>query len=109
MNLIEKLSNFPLPTIVGLGILLTLQLILMVWALIRLVSDKRSRVVGLPRYIWGLIIVFGEIFGPLIFLVLHIREGRQLEEQRKHLANQALNRSGSSVCISSAIDGLYKK
>ncbi|MDY6825976.1 MAG: PLD nuclease N-terminal domain-containing protein [Bacillota bacterium] len=46
---------------------LVLQILLMVWAIIDLI--RRREVKGLPRWAWILIIVFINIFGPIIYLV----------------------------------------
>lgn len=46
--------------------LLVLQILLMVWALVDLI--RRRKVKGLPRWAWVLIIIFVNIFGPIIYL-----------------------------------------
>ncbi|OPL10780.1 MAG: hypothetical protein AVO34_09760 [Firmicutes bacterium ML8_F2] len=47
--------------------LLVLQILLMVWALVDLIRHKELK--GFPRWAWVLIIVFINIFGPIIYLV----------------------------------------
>lgn len=47
--------------------LLVLQILLMVWALVDLI--RRKKVKGLPRWVWVLIIIFVNLFGPIIYLV----------------------------------------
>ena len=47
--------------------ILLIQLGLQIWALVDLI--RRPRVQGLPRLVWGLIIVFGQIIRPVIYLL----------------------------------------
>lgn len=47
--------------------LLVLQLLLFLWAIIDLI--RRRRVKALPRWGWALLIIFVNIFGPIIYLV----------------------------------------
>ncbi len=47
--------------------LLVLQVLLMVWALIDLI--RRREVKGLPKWAWALIIIFINLFGPIIYFV----------------------------------------
>jgi hypothetical protein len=47
--------------------LVVIQLALMLYALIDLV--RRERVKHLPKWLWLLIILLGELIGPLIYLV----------------------------------------
>ena len=42
------------------------QLILMVFCLVVL---KRDQVNALPKWVWAIIIIFGELIGPIIFLI----------------------------------------
>jgi hypothetical protein len=46
--------------------LIVVQLVLMVVCLIDL--SKRARVRGLPKWAWAIIIVLGELLGPIIYL-----------------------------------------
>jgi DMSO reductase anchor subunit len=61
---IQQLIRF-LPFIVPLVLL---QLILMVVALVDL--SKRERVHWLPKWLWAIIIIVGELIGPIIYLVV---------------------------------------
>ncbi len=54
-----------LPFIIPLVIL---QLILIVIALVDL--SKREKVRGLPKWAWVIIIVIGELLGPIIYLLV---------------------------------------
>ncbi len=54
-----------LPFIIPLVIL---QLILMIIALVDL--SKREKVRGLPKWAWVIIIVIGELLGPIIYLLV---------------------------------------
>jgi hypothetical protein len=59
----EKFIQF-LPFIIPLVLL---QLILMVVALVDL--SKREKVRGLPKWAWAIIIILGELIGPIIYLI----------------------------------------
>lgn len=61
---LEKFIQF-LPFIIPLVVL---QLILMIIALLDL--SKREKVKWLPKWLWTIIIIFGELVGPIIYLVL---------------------------------------
>lgn len=52
--------------------LIIIQLGLMIFSIYRLTKDK---VRFLPKWVWLIIIVFGEILGPLMFLII----GREKE------------------------------
>jgi hypothetical protein len=45
---------------------LVLQLVLMVWALIDLARRERTR--G-PKWLWAIIIVLGELIGPVVYFL----------------------------------------
>lgn len=102
------MHNLPLPALVGLGTLFVTQLVLMIWALVRLVNDKRERVAGLPRLAWGFIIVLGEIIGSTIFLVMHIKEKRAIAQQQEYQRTQAPNPSPAKS-TASVISDLYQE
>jgi hypothetical protein len=46
--------------------LVVIQLVLMIVCLIDL--SKRTKVRGLPKWAWAIIIVLGELLGPIIYL-----------------------------------------
>ena len=46
---------------------IVLQLALMVFCLLRLRKDK---VKYLPKWAWALIIIFGELLGPIVYLLI---------------------------------------
>ena len=48
--------------------IVVIQLGLMLFALIDLV--RRERVKHLPKWLWALIILFGQLIGPLVYLIL---------------------------------------
>jgi 4-amino-4-deoxy-L-arabinose transferase-like glycosyltransferase len=48
--------------------LVLLQLILMIIALVDL--SKRERVRWLPKWLWAIIIILGELLGPILYFVL---------------------------------------
>lgn len=47
--------------------ILVLQLLLLIWAIIDLV--RRRTVKALPKWAWALIIIFVNLFGPIIYFV----------------------------------------
>ncbi len=61
-NILQTLVNL-LPLIIPL---LLLQLILMVVALVDLIRREKTR--G-PKWLWAIIIIFGELLGPIIYLI----------------------------------------
>ncbi len=63
-NPAEQLSSI-LPFIIPI---ILLQLILMVVALVDL--SKRERVRWLPKWGWALIIILGELLGPIVYFIL---------------------------------------
>jgi len=60
---LQQILKF-LPLIIPLVIL---QLILMVVALLDL--SKREKVRWLPKWLWAIIIILGELIGPIVYLV----------------------------------------
>jgi hypothetical protein len=52
--------------------ILILQLGLMVFCLVDL--SKREHTRGVPKWMWALIIILGEMVGPIIYLLLGRRE-----------------------------------
>lgn len=64
----EKIST-PLQQVLPFIIpLLLLQLILVVVALVDL--SKREKVRWLPKWLWAIIIIVGELLGPILYFVL---------------------------------------
>ncbi len=61
---LQQLTRF-LPFIIPLVIL---QLILMIVALIDL--SKREKIRWLPKWVWAIIIILGELVGPIVYLVV---------------------------------------
>jgi drug/metabolite transporter (DMT)-like permease len=59
----DKIVQF-LPYIIPL---LILQLILLIVALVDLIKRERTR--G-PKWLWAILIVFGELIGPILYLVI---------------------------------------
>ena len=60
-------STFDIMSILPLLIpLIVIQLVLMIVCLIDL--SKRAKVRGLPKWAWAIIIVLGELLGPIIYL-----------------------------------------
>ncbi|MDO5035199.1 MAG: hypothetical protein Q4E01_07445, partial [Actinomycetaceae bacterium] len=101
-------SAMPLIALIIIGVLALVQLGLMIWALVRLVGDKRYRVAGLPRLVWGVIIVLGELIGPIVFLILHSRELHDLAAQEHFARMNASAQRSESRDASSVIENLYE-
>ena len=62
-------KTFDIMTILPLIIpLVILQLVLMIYCLVDL--SRRSTVKSLPKWGWALIIILGEFFGPIVYLLI---------------------------------------
>jgi len=64
----DKLLALPTFALVGLGVLVVVQLCLQVYSIVDLVRRPAERLT-LPKWAWALIVVLGEILGPIIYLV----------------------------------------
>jgi hypothetical protein len=64
MTPLEKLLQY-LPYIIPVVLL---QLILMIVALIDLIRREKTRF--LPKWVWAIVIILGELLGPIVYLVL---------------------------------------
>ena len=60
---LEKVMEL-LPLIIPLVLL---QLTLMIVALVDLTRREKTR--GLPKWAWGLVIVLGELIGPIVYFI----------------------------------------
>ena len=63
MTPLQKLVEY-LPFIIPVFLL---QLILMIVALVDLIRREKTR--GLPKWAWAIIIILGELLGPIIYLI----------------------------------------
>lgn len=63
MTIVQEVTDL----LVVLWPLLLLQFLLFLWAIIDLI--RRRSVKALPKWAWALIIIFVNIFGPIIYLV----------------------------------------
>jgi len=62
------LDQIPTPALLGVGALIALQLALQVIALVQLVRTPAERVtIGGRKWVWALIILLGEIVGPIVW------------------------------------------
>ena len=68
MNAKPDLSSLPPVVLALLGALVLVQLALQVWAIVDLVRRSQDRLT-LPKWLWAVIIVFGELLGPIIYFV----------------------------------------
>jgi hypothetical protein len=64
----ERLLALPTPLLAAIGVLVLVQLSLQVYALVDVA--RRERVAALPKWGWVLVIVLGEILGPILYLAL---------------------------------------
>jgi hypothetical protein len=55
------------PILLSFWPVILLQFLLMIWALVDLL--RRKNIKHLPKWAWALIIVFINLFGPIIYLV----------------------------------------
>ncbi|MBV7302203.1 hypothetical protein [Corynebacterium sp. TAE3-ERU2] len=109
MNTFDAVQDLPTYLLVLLALLIVCQLGAMAWALLRLWKDKRERIAGLPRSIWTAIILMGQLLGPVVFLIMHIREERAMAEQKRFHRAQKQQPRGRGTDVSSVIDGMYKE
>ena len=64
----DKILALPMPALVAIGVLIVVQLTMQVLALIDAAKRPASGLT-LPRWGWVVIIVFGEILGPIVYWV----------------------------------------
>ncbi|WP_288767219.1 PLD nuclease N-terminal domain-containing protein [uncultured Varibaculum sp.] len=107
MNPIDKLLDLPTPALIGVCILIGVQLVAVVWSLICLLRDKRAHIAGLNRLVWLLVILFGQVIGPIVFLIMYFHEQRQLKVQREY--EQKATAKHHQVDASSVVSKLYPK
>ena len=65
----DALTDLPTAARVLLGIALLAQLALMIWALVDVIKRPDDRIRG-PKWVWVIIIVFGELIGPIVYLAV---------------------------------------
>jgi len=68
-GIVASLEDLGTTTLVAIGILVVVQLTLVVLALVSLVRRPASAVRG-PKWLWVLIIVFGELVGPIVYFAV---------------------------------------
>ena len=64
----EKLRDLPTGLLIALGALVLVQLSLQVWGLLDL--SRREVVPGGRRWVWALVILFGNLLGAIVYLVV---------------------------------------
>ncbi|MBK7721211.1 MAG: PLDc_N domain-containing protein [Austwickia sp.] len=81
-------------------LLLAVQLTFMTIALVRLTRTPDDRLALLPRWGWALVIVFGQLVGPIVFLAAGRRpaRGQDVEQATPTRSDGAVTR---------AVDVLY--
>jgi hypothetical protein len=68
VNTTAAIDALPIAALAGIGILIAIQLALQVIAIIQLVRTPAERVrIGGRKWVWALIILLGEIVGPLVW------------------------------------------
>ena len=65
----DSLTDLPTAVLVLLGIALLAQLALMIWALVDVIKRPDDRIRG-AKWLWVIIIVFGELIGPIVYLAV---------------------------------------
>jgi len=65
----EELTSVPTWLWVVLGVAVVLQLSLMIWALVDVIKRPAARIRG-PKWLWVIIIIFGQLVGPIVYLVV---------------------------------------
>lgn len=71
MNNQLDLSAIPVAAIVAVVVLVLVQLSLQIAAIVSLVRTPQTRVtIGGRKWVWALIIILGEIVGPILWFVL---------------------------------------
>lgn len=93
----KDLLALPVPALFALGVLLVVQLVLQVYAIVDLVKRSADRLT-LPKWAWVAIIVFGEILGPIVYLVA----GR-----KPALATDVASQRPVAARAANAADSLY--
>jgi len=64
------LADLPTNVLIAVGVLVAVQLTLQIIALVSLVKTPAERVtIGGKKWIWAVIIILGEIIGPIIWFV----------------------------------------
>jgi hypothetical protein len=64
MTPLDKIIQY-LPYIIPIVLL---QLVLMIVALVDLIRREKTRLI--PKWAWAIVIVFGELIGPIVYLIL---------------------------------------
>lgn len=114
MSGIEKLQALPVATQVTIGVLLLVQIALMITALVVLARTQQP-VKGLPRGVWLVVILLGQLLGPIIFLALAYlhNTGINAKKERNELAAVAPSTKEApaddqrKANVSTTIDHLY--
>lgn len=70
MNTQLQLSELPPVALVAIGLLTLVQIGLQVAALIDLVRRPEERVVSGKKWLWALLIVFGQIIGSILYFAI---------------------------------------
>lgn len=84
---VENLEGLGTTTLVLLGVLIVVQLTLMVLALVSLVRRSATAVRG-PKWLWAVVIVFGEIVGPIVYFAV-ARAPEQVDVARSDVSTTA--------------------
>ena len=65
----DALTALPGWVLALIALVLVVQLSLMIWALVDISRRPVARLRG-PRWLWVVVIIFGELIGPIIYLVV---------------------------------------
>ncbi len=94
-----NLGGLGTTTLVAIGILVAAQLTLMVLALVSLVRRPATAVRG-PKWLWAIIIVFGELVGPIVYFAV-----ARAPEQVDVVRSQAAPASGPADSVADVLYG----
>ncbi len=98
-------SDLSTPLQLGIGALAALQVLLWIISLVVLARMGAGKIVGMPRWLWAIIIVFGQIVGSLVFL-LAARMERTTRKERQ--AFEKSTDDHTTTPVSDVITDLYR-
>lgn len=106
MNGIDALRELPTPVLVVIAAAASVQVVLVVWCLVRLAREKSSQIGGVSRWAWVVVILFGNLIGAVIFLFVHSRDVRS---RAAVAAAEDARPGGKKRAVADVISGLYQE
>jgi hypothetical protein len=95
-EIFDAVGRLPVAALIALGVVVALQFGLQIYGLIDL--SRRDRVAGGRKWLWLLVIVFGQILGAIVYLVVGRSEPPSAEPG---------GRGNGGASARQAIDSLY--